>query len=57
MTYITLQFVGLLGVLNIELFRVTGVVVQLLAIHYVTGLGLALLSQQEFGLVRVDFEL
>lgn len=55
MTYITLQLVGLLGMLEIELFGVTGVVVELVAVAEVTGLRLTLLGLQELRLVSMDF--
>lgn len=55
MTYVALQLVGLLGVLDIELLGVAGVVVELLAVGEVTGLSLTLLGLQELGLVSVDF--
>lgn len=55
MTYITLQLVGLLRVLDVELLGVTGVVVELVPVGEVTGLSLALLGVQELGLVRADF--
>lgn len=53
MTYITLQLVGLLGVLDVELLGVTGVVVQPAAVGEVTRLSLTLLGLQELGLVSV----
>ena len=55
MTHITLQLVGLLGMLDIELFRVAGIVVEFAAVGEVTGLGLTLLGLQELGLVGMDF--
>lgn len=55
MTYITLQLVGLLGVLDVELLGVTGVVVELTAVGEVTGLSLTLSGLQELGLVGVHF--
>lgn len=55
MTYVTLQLVGLLGMLDVELLGVTGVVVELVAVGEVAGLSLALFSLQELGLVGMDF--
>lgn len=55
-TYITLQPVGLLRMLDVELLGVTGVVVELVPVGKVTGLSLTLLGMQELGLVRADFE-
>lgn len=55
MTYITLQLVGLLGMLDVELFRVAGVVVELVAVGEVTGLRLTLFGLQELRLVSMDF--
>lgn len=43
--------------LDIELLRVTGVVVEPLAVGEVAGLGLTLPGQLELGLVGVDFVL
>lgn len=54
-TYVTLQLVGLLGMLDVELLGVTGVVVELVAVGEVAGLSLALFSLQELGLVGMDF--
>lgn len=53
-TYITLQFVGLLCMLDIELFGVTGVVVELVSIGEVTSLSLALFGVQELRLIWAD---
>lgn len=50
-SYITLQLVSLLGMLDCELLRVAGVVVEFVAVGDVAGLGLTLLGQQELGLV------
>lgn len=50
-SYITLQLVGLLGMFDRELLRVTGVVVKFTAVGDVAGLGLTLLGQQELRLV------
>lgn len=50
-----MQLVRLLGVLDIELFRVTGVVVELVAVGEVTSLSLTLFGLQELRLVGVDF--
>lgn len=55
MTYITLQLVGLLGMLDIELLGVTGVVVELVAVGEVTSLSLTLFGLQELRLVSMDF--
>lgn len=55
MTYITLQLICLLGMLDIELLRVAGVVVELLAVGEVTSLSLTLLGLQELRLVSMDF--
>lgn len=55
MTYITLQLVGLFGMLDIELLGVTGVVVELVAVGEVTSLSLALFGLQELWLVSMDF--
>lgn len=55
MTYITLQLVGLLGMLEIELFGVTCVVMELVAVAEVTGLCLTLLGLQELRLISMDF--
>lgn len=55
MTHVALQLVGLLGMLDIELLRVTGVVVELVAVGEVTSLSLILFSLQELGLVGMDF--
>lgn len=56
-TYIALQLVGLLGVLDIELLRVAGVVVELVAVGHVAGLSLVPLSLEELGLIGVNFVL
>lgn len=56
-TYVALQLVGLLGVFEVELLGVAGVVVQPLAVAEVAGLRLALLGLQELGLVGVHLEL
>lgn len=55
MSYITLQLVGLLGMLDIELLGVTGVVVELAAVGEVTSLSLTLFGLQELRLVGMDF--
>lgn len=55
LTHITLQLVGLLGMLDVELLRVTGVVMELVAVGEVTSLSLIPFSLQELGLVGVDF--
>lgn len=55
MTHITLQLVGLFGMLDVELLGVAGVVVELAAVGEVAGLGLTLFGLQELGLVSVDF--
>jgi len=54
--YVALQLVGLLGVLDVELLEVTGVVVKLLAVGQVAGLCLALLGLLELRLVGVHLE-
>lgn len=56
LTHVALQLVGLLGVLDVELLRVTGVVVELAAVREVTRLSLTLFGIQELGLVGVHFE-
>lgn len=55
MTYITLQLVGLLGMLDSELLGVAGVVVELVAVGEVASLSLTLFGLQELGLVGMDF--
>lgn len=55
MAHITLQLVGLLGMLDVELLRVTGVVVELVAVGEVTSLSLIPFCLQELGLVGMDF--
>lgn len=55
MTYVALQLVGLLGMLDVELLRVAGVVVELVAVGEVARLSLTLFSVQKLGLVGVDF--
>lgn len=55
-THIALQLVGLLGMLDVELLGVAGVVVELAAVGEVTGLSLTLFGLQELGLVAMDFE-
>lgn len=54
-THVTLQLVRLLGMLDVELLGVTGVVVELVAVGNVATLSLALFRVQEFGLVGVHF--
>lgn len=54
-TYVTLQLVGLLGMLDVELLGVTGVVMELVAVAEVTGLSLTLFGLQELRLVRKGF--
>lgn len=54
-TYVALQLVGLLGVLDVELLGVAGVVVELVAVDHVAGLSLVPLCLQELGLIGVDF--
>ena len=56
LTHVALQLVGLFGVLDVELLRVTGVVVELAAVREVTRLSLTLFGIQELGLVGVHFE-
>lgn len=56
-SYITLQLVGLFSMFDIELIRIAGVVMKLLAIFDVAELSLALLSIQELGLISVHLKL
>lgn len=56
-TYVALQLVGLLGVFDVKLLGVAGVLVQPLAVGVVAGLRLALLGLQELRLVGVQLEL
>lgn len=54
-TYVALQLVGLLGVLDVELLGVAGVVVELVAVGHLAGLSLVPLRLQELGLIGMDF--
>ncbi len=56
-SHIALQLVGLFSVFDIELMRITGVVMKMLAIVLVAELSLALLSMQELRLVAMDLKL
>lgn len=56
-SHIALQLVGLFSMFDIELIRITGVVMKMLAIVEVAELSLALLSMQELRLVAMDLKL
>lgn len=56
-THITLQLVGLFSMLKVQLLRVTGVVMDMLAVSDVACLSLALPSVQELWLVCVNLKL
>lgn len=56
-SHIALQLVGLFSVFDVELVRITGVVVEMLAIVDVAELSLALLSMLEIRLVGMDLKL
>lgn len=53
-TYIALELVGLLGMLDVELLGVAGVVVELVAVGEVARLSLTLFRVQKLRLVGVD---
>lgn len=55
--HITLQLVGLFGMLEVQLLWITCVVMEMLAVSNVTGLSLALPSMQELWLVCMDLKL
>lgn len=55
LTYIALQLVRLLGMFDVELLGVAGVVVELVPVSEVTSLSLTLFGLQELGLVCMDF--
>lgn len=56
-SHIALQLVGLFSMFDVELVRITGVVVEMLAIVDVAELSLALLSMLEIRLVGMDLKL
>lgn len=56
-SHIALQLVGLFSVLDVELVRIAGVVMKLLAVVDVAKLSLALLSVLELRQVSVDLKL
>lgn len=56
-SHIALQLVGFFSVFDIELVRITGVVMEMLAIVDVAELSLALLSMLEIRLVGMDLKL
>lgn len=56
-SHIALQLVCLFSMFDVELIRITGIIVKMLAIVEVAELSLALLSMQELRLVAMDLKL
>jgi len=56
-THIALQLIGLFSMFDVELIRITGVVMEMLAIVDIAELSLALLSMLEIRLVDMDLKL